>query len=409
MYSHYVPRFILKKFSDKLSLYNIHTGELAEDIKVDKAYSQKGFYDDDTEKNLNFKLESQFGNLLANKLLKAENIIELNRTELRLIKKFILISTLRSLGNEPFLQKEKRFYVDSAEHWRNYCRQNNISAEKCERGIKDMQPPFEEKQFSGETPYDYWMRTLNVILDTDGSPQEILEHPDKTYPAHRWSQIIAAGYLAFWDSEYKRDKFVITDIGMTSENEKGWNGVTVHNSKKLLFLIDLLKKEKDSEFIKLLQNQICLQEFFHENFQMYPISAMRMIVEISPFYKFRKMYSWLYKMPELKDLTELPNENLYAPNLAVYVKTQTDALIPQYDPDDLYIYDIKKLTSAETRYCNELFLDRINTHLGFSSLRKAVRSIVQYKRDNSYPYTPRVDYTNLYKIIEERYGGNLNV
>ena len=99
IYSHYVPRFILKKFSDKLSLYNIHTGELAEDIKVDKAYSQKGFYDDDTEKNLNFKLESQFGNLLANKLLKAEKIIELNRIELKLVKKFILISTLRSLGN----------------------------------------------------------------------------------------------------------------------------------------------------------------------------------------------------------------------------------------------------------------------------------------------------------------------
>ena len=138
MYSHYVPRFILKKFSNKLSLYNIHTGELAEDIKVDKAYSQKGFYDDDTEKNLNLKLESQFGNLLANKLLKAENIIELNRTELKLVKKFILISTLRSLGNEPFLQKERRFYVDSAEHWRKYCRQNNISAEKCERGIKDI-------------------------------------------------------------------------------------------------------------------------------------------------------------------------------------------------------------------------------------------------------------------------------
>lgn len=70
MYSHYVPRFILKKFSDKLSLYNIHTGELTEDINVDKAYAQKGFYDDDTEKNLNLKLESQFGNLLANKLLK---------------------------------------------------------------------------------------------------------------------------------------------------------------------------------------------------------------------------------------------------------------------------------------------------------------------------------------------------
>ncbi|MFR1631757.1 MAG: DUF4238 domain-containing protein [Oscillospiraceae bacterium] len=406
--SHYVPRFILKKFSDKLSLYNIHTGELTEDINVDKAYSQKGFYDDDTEKNLNLKLESQFGNLLANKLLKAENKIELNRAELRLVKKFILISTLRSLGNEPFLQKEKQFYKTSVEYWRNFCRQHSISVQECERGIKDMQPPFEERQIPGETPYDYWMRTLKVILDTDGSPQEILNHPDKTYPAYRWSQIIAAGYLAFWDSEYRHDEFVITDIGMTSENEKGWNRVTVHNSKKLLFLIDLLKKEKDSEFIKLLQNQIYLQEFFHENFEMYPISASRMIVEISPFYKFRQIYSWLYKMPELKDLTELPNENLYAPNYNNYKLPLKDGL-PQYHPDDLYIYDIKKLTSAETRYCNELFLDRINTHLGFSSLRKAIRSIVQYKRDNSYPYTPRVDYTNLYKIIEERYGGDLNV
>lgn len=407
--SHYVPQFILKKFSNKLSLYNIHTGELAEDINVDKAYSQKGFYDDDTEKNLNLKLESQFGNLLSNKLLKAENKIELNRTELRLVKKFILISTLRSLGNELFLQKEKRFYVESIEHWRNFCHQHSISVQECERGANDMQPPFEERQIQGETPYDYWMRTLNVILDTDGSPGEIFKHPDKTYPAYRWAQIIAAGYLGFWDSEFKHDEFVITDVGMTSENEKGWNGVTVYNSKKLLFLIDLLKKERDSEFIKILQNQIYLQEFFHENFEMYPISAKRMIVEISPFYKFRQMYSWRYKMPELKDLTEIPNENLFAPNLAAYVKPQTDALIPQYDTDDLYIYYIKKLSSAETRYCNKLFLDRINTHMGFSSLRKAVRSIVQYKRDNSYPYTPRVDYTNLYKIIEERYGGDLNV
>jgi hypothetical protein len=38
-----------------------------------------------------------------------------------------------------------------------------------------------------------------------------------------------------------------------------------------------------------------------------------------------------------------------------------------------------------------------------------VRSVVLYKKLNSFPFIPRVDYTNLYKIIEERYGGNLNV
>ena len=407
--SHYVPQLILKKFRDRLSIYNIRTGEFAEGVNVDKAYSQKGFYDEKTEKNLNFKIESQFGNLLANKLLRAGNIIELNRAELRLIKKFLLISTLRGRGNEAFLQKEKRFYENSIEKWCDFCITNGISAEKCKQGIKNMQPPFEEKQIRGETPYDYWMRTLNVILDTDGSPEEISNHPDKTYPAHRWAQIIAAGYLSFWDSEFIHDEFVITDIGMTSENERGWNGIDVFNNKKSSWLTSLLENEKETRYADILQYQIYLQEFFNENFEMYPISANRMIVEISPFYKFRQMYAWRYEMPELDELTELVNEDLFASNSVRYEKPQTSTLIPRYSPHDIYIYEVKKLTSEETRYCNELFLDRINTYLGFSSLRKAVRSIIKYKKDNSYPYTPRVDYTDLYKIIEKIYGGNLNV
>jgi len=59
MNSHYVPRLILNKFSDKLSLYNIKTGELKENIRTDKAYAQEDFYDDETEKNLNLRMESQ--------------------------------------------------------------------------------------------------------------------------------------------------------------------------------------------------------------------------------------------------------------------------------------------------------------------------------------------------------------
>ena len=46
-------------------------------------------------------------------------------------------------------------------------------------------------------------------------PEDILKHPDKTYPAYRWATVINNGYIAFWDSEYDHDEFVITDIGMT--------------------------------------------------------------------------------------------------------------------------------------------------------------------------------------------------
>lgn len=397
--SHYVPRFILKNFSDKLCLYNVKTGELKENVKLEKAYAERGFYSDEIEDKLNLKLESQFSQLLLHKILNSENSIELSRAELKLVKKFLLMSVIRSMGNEEFMQKEKRFYDDLTDM---FIKQGLPKEEAIKATVK----PFEEIEIPNETPFDYWMRTIDAILDTDGSPEEILKHPNKTYPAHRWSMVINAGYLAFWDSEYKRDEFVITDIGMTSENEKGWNGVTIHNTKKTNFLMDLFQVEKNEKIKLEIYKQINFITSFHENFQMFPISAKRMIVEIAPFYKFRYAYQNLYPVPKLADLTELANEKLYKPNEVSYVYEQTD-VFPKYHDDDKYIYEIKQLSREETRYCNALFLDRINSTLGFSSLQKIVGSLLLYRKLNAWPFVPRVDYSNLYKITNERYHGTL--
>ncbi len=396
--SHYVPKFILKRFSDKLCLYNIKTGEFVKNVKLDKAYCKKGFYDDNTEEKLNLRLESQFARLLNEKILKCKDKIELSREELLLIKKFLLISVIRSINCEELMQKEKNFYDELIIKLK---KQGSISKKEDETRIR----PFIEEKISNETSFEYWMRTINVILNTNGSPEEILKHPKKTYPAFRWAMVINAGYLAFWDSEYNRDEFVITDIGMTSENEKGWNGVTVHNIKKTNFLLKLLQIEKNEIMKDIIINQIQFLTSFHENFQMFPISARRMIVLISPFYKFREMYKNRYLMPNLETLTELVNEELFSPNDVFYVHNQVD-IKPKYHPDDKYIYKIKQLTRKETRYCNALFLDRIDTTLGFSSLDKIVGSVLFYKRLNKY-YVPRVNYICLYKIINERYQGSL--
>lgn len=85
--SHYVPRFILKNFSEKLCLYNVKTGELRDNVKLEKAYAEKGFYSDEIEDKLNLNLESRFSRLLIQKILKSENSIELSRAELKLVKK----------------------------------------------------------------------------------------------------------------------------------------------------------------------------------------------------------------------------------------------------------------------------------------------------------------------------------
>jgi len=384
--SHYVPRLVLRKFSDKLCLYNVKTGELKESIPPEHAYATQGFYDNETEKKLNLKIESQFGGLLSNFILKREKEISLSRANVLLIKKFLLVSMIRSIQAENWMQKEKLFY------------------RLCHPA------PFEEKQIEGESPNEYWLRTINVILDTDGTPGQVLNHPDKTYPAYRWSCIVNSAYLAFWDAPSDRDEFVITDIGMTSENEKGWDGVRVHNRKKLDYITKLLELTKDTSEHDNLSNLLYTVTNFSENFQMFPISAKRMIVLISPFFKHRYFIKASgVPVPDLRDLTVIPNEKLFEPNRNHYVLPPIPGKGYQYHEDDRYIYDVKTLSADEIRYCNALVMDRIDTYLGFSSLDHAVGSIVKYKKLNDPPYVPRVDYTGLYKIIEKRYFGNLNI
>ena len=384
--NHYVPRLILRKFGDKLSLYNVKTGELKENIPPEHAYAIQGFYDDETEKKLNLKIESQFGGLLSNLILKGENEISLSRANVLLIKKFLLVSMIRSVQAEHWVQRERIFY------------------KLCPPA------PFEEKQVEGESPNEYWLRTINVILDTDGTPWQVSNHPDRTYPAYRWACIVNSAHLSFWDAPGNRDEFVITDIGMTFENEKGWDGVRVHNRKKLDYIAKLLESTNDKSERESLSKLLNTVTSFSENFQMFPISSKRMIVLISPFFKFRYFRKSLgVPVPNLSDLTVIPNEKLFEPNRNHYVLPQMPNQGYQYHGDDKYIYDVKVLTTDEIRYCNALFMDRIDTHLGFSSLNHAVGSIVKYKKLNDPPYVPRVDYTKLYQIIEKRYLGNLNI
>lgn len=376
--NHYIPRLVLRKFSNKLCLYNVKTGELQENISPEHAYAKNNLYDIDTEHSLNEKIESQFGNLLSNVILKADKEISLTRSQLLVIKKFLLVSILRTMQSEAFVQQEK-----------------NLG--------KLLSVPFEEKTIDGETSFEYWMRTLNVILDTDGTPQEVMKHPNKTISAFRWSQIVNSAYIAFWDSNEK-DEFVITDIGMTSENEKGWDGKRIHNDKKLNWLNQLLNSTTN-EIEKNYTYQVIYNTCnFSENFMMFPISSQRMIVLICPFYKHRWNYKSLgYKVPELNTFTVIPNESLFEPNSNKYVLPQTPDRPFKYHEDDRYIYKIKQLTSSEVQYCNALFMDRIDTYLGFSSLDSSVGSIIKYKKLNEYPYVPRVDYTQLYEIIRDRY------
>ena len=60
--SHYVPRLILRKFSDRLSLYNVKTGELKENIPIEHAYAIEDYV---SAFNFYIELESAYALTLA--------------------------------------------------------------------------------------------------------------------------------------------------------------------------------------------------------------------------------------------------------------------------------------------------------------------------------------------------------
>lgn len=53
--SHYVPKQTLKKFAKKLCLFNVKTGEYKENVALNRAFSEYGFYSVEVEEKLNKK------------------------------------------------------------------------------------------------------------------------------------------------------------------------------------------------------------------------------------------------------------------------------------------------------------------------------------------------------------------
>ena len=408
IHCHFVPRMVLRHFGDKISTYNIKEKKLEENRKLEKVYALDHYYPQEIEDLLAQKVESPFGNLLNNKILKKEGEIVLSRTELMLIKKFLAVSVLRSITEERTIEGFKHHF--DKEYRKPYIekllRNGQIKQEQYEDILKmDIPSPIQEVVVPNEGLEEYRMRSLRVLLESSSIYHEdIVKHPQLTYFAYHWAMVMQVSYLAFWDSDFDNDEFVITDVGMTSENERGWDEDHPNHIKREYYQ-QLIEKhiEKDKEFANYCATAMINGNYITENFMMFPISAKRMIVIINPFFKFIKhMESLGVPKFDLSTITVLNDERLYCPNDVKYVNKQRINQPLVYDDGDRYIYKISKLTREETQYCNVLFMDRVNTWLGFSKLRKAYKSIVLYKNLHK-KAIPRNDYNELFKIIEKRF------
>ena len=379
--NHYVPQLVLRRYNtEKLTVYDIKTGEVHKDMKLNEIFAEQDLYGEEIEISLSKNIESSFAQILNQKILPAEvgSEIELTRKELYIIKKFLLIEQMR------IFQADKEEWYKFSQHVSDWM-------------SKLYNFPFREVKKENETVKDRWLRTLRVLLESKDFTH-VQNHEMCTNEAYYWALIYHSGYLAIWDCTGTGEEFIITDIGMTSEREKGAPiGLEV---QKKLYLKEIYERAKSKRQKDLYAKLSFQQQFFHENFYMFSISKTRMLVIINPFFRLYdkservvKPYIW----PSLIEGRELFKKNRM-PDLKADSKGY-----PILSDEDLFGYTVHPMLLEDFRWVNILMLDRVQNILGFSDIEKIADSVCDYKEfyDNVLKRPMMVDYDPLIKYFKD--------
>ena len=108
MKNHYVSQFIIKKFSSAINIFDIHTGKIDESKRSHKVFYKDDIYDEEIEKLVNCNIESKVSNILNNKIL-VEGGVKLTRKELDILKRYMLICSVRTQSEEQFCKALKKY------------------------------------------------------------------------------------------------------------------------------------------------------------------------------------------------------------------------------------------------------------------------------------------------------------
>lgn len=395
--SHYIPQEILDRFSDRkgnLSVFRIPEQKLVPAVSARNVFSEKGFYSGSLESLFGEKLEGRFGRLLTGKLLRKDGKIFLLRGEMLLLKKFLLASLLRTKGVAEFVEEEKELQQIEGKLF------PVVPGDPRDPFL----PPFEERRIEGESDEAYWERTLRCVLASEtGLPEDLAKDPLCTIMAWRWASTVNSGFVAFWDSDGSNDEFMITDVGMTSENEVGWSE-TSPNHLKMDALVGLSTGDRQSVYApQSFWRMAVATVFFHENFMVFPMSAKRSVVLVSPFFRLESDFKISLDglVGGLRNLTNIGDPRLFCPNEVIYFLPQT-GMSHVFSERDLYCCEPKSMAEADVEYVNSLMMDRAQELMGFSSLGKVRRSVECYRRcEERMPVHNRGSFRGLYLALEK--------
>ena len=261
--NHYVSQFVIKRFSDAINIFDIHSGKIDESKRPHKVFYHNDIYEDETEK-LFAHIESRVANIIDQKILKHDTIT-LTRKELLLLKRYMLICSVRTQTPDGFAKIIRGFESNAMHYISIY---NNLYNQKITLpNIKDLRL----------TDDELYARALKVFAITE-TIRDIADNSDATSEMLAWAVPFLESYLAFWDTPNEKE-YILTDCGMTSEYE-GFHLITGGiDISKTSYLLNKIKDEPG--YTGILASQFVM----YENYNIFVLSSTRSMVMINPFFR----------------------------------------------------------------------------------------------------------------------------
>ncbi len=374
--NHYVSELIIRRFPTEgfgkpIDVFDLNTYEVLKEKKAHKIFQERGLFDDDVETMMGKELEQPFAALLDKKII-GKNKIQITRSDLFLIKRFLILDSVKTYSPIEFCKMIEMF---------ESCVDQFLSASLM--APVDQIKKLPKTKDMGWSPRELQMNAMRMYIRCK-QPFDRLNDEFCTQELYCWAWVIDGAYLTFFDSADEQE-FLLSSTGMISENEPSFYMFADKSSQimqgpswsKFSYLLSHMQRENCSKIERAwCCQQIAFRALMYENFNIFNLSATRCIVLVHPFFKLyndtvAKINGEIIKGPnpdiwpswfETKAISKIPN---------VIYKT------PPYEQlDDVFSYSPAKLSLFDTILVNYLILSGSRKMVGISNVEKNFDSML---------------------------------
>ena len=361
MKNHYISQLIIKRFSPEVTTFDVQERKLIENRQPHKIFYQENIYDNDIEKQMAHDLEQPFAELLDRKILNNNSEIILTRSELNLVKKFLLLDSVRTYSAEHFRRTMLNF---------SNCVKHYMAYPMMDEEILKRLPSLSSLNISD---YDLQMRAMKLYLDC-ADLLEISNHSLCNQEFYLWAKVNSDSYLTFWDSADNQE-FILSSTGMVSDYEPSHDIFEGLDLSKFSYLLDMIRnKSIDETEMMFYAKCLSFNTIMYENFNIFNLSATRCMVLVHPFFR---LYNDIQAAINGKFLSA-PKPDIWPTcfeTKEITTSPQNRYMIPGfYLPGDLFCYKPIKLSEYDTIYLNQLILRQNNSVIGFRDIQKVIDS-----------------------------------